>query len=222
MNTVYGAILSPFVRKVLMTLDYKQQLYEKINILPRLTPPEYARISPLRKVPAFKDDYVTLCDSSVICDYLENRYPQPSLYPKTPVDRARALWLEEFADTKLFEHLGPGLFFEKIVAPVMFRRASNDALIEQNIRALPPLLDYLEREVIPATGFLLGTELCIADLILPGVFLNASYANYQVDEKIWPRFAAYLKRSWAHPLYQARIAEEQQLLATMHARSKNK
>jgi glutathione S-transferase len=171
-------------------------------------------------VPAFKDDYVTLCDSSVICDYLENRYPKPALYPKSPLERARGLWLEEFADTELFVHLGPGLFFEKIVAPVMFRRPSNEELIQKSIRALPPLLDYLERDVIPATGFLLGTELCIADLILPGVFLNASYANYHVDENIWPRLAAYLKRSWAHPLYQARIAEEQQLLAAMQARLK--
>ena len=220
MNTVYGAILSPFVRKVLMALDYKKQSYEKINILPRMTPPEFVRISPLRKIPAFKDDYVELCDSSVICDYLENRYPQPSLYPKSPAERARALWLEEFADTKLFEHLAPGLFFERVVAPVMFRRPPNEALVQQNIRALPPLQDYLEREVVPATGFLLGTDITIADLILPGVFLNASYANYHVDEKIWPRLAAYLKRSWAHPLYQTRIAEEQQLLTAMQARAK--
>jgi glutathione S-transferase len=214
MNTVYGVVLSPFVRKVLMAMDYKKLTWELIMVVPHSTPQSYSQMHPLQKIPAFKDDYVTLCDSSVICDYLENRYPQSPLYPKNPADRARALWLEEFADTKLFELLGPGLFAERVVVPARFKRASNEQIIQKTLRALPQWLDYLERE-IPSTGFLLGPEICIADLIIPGLFLNAHYADYEVDDRLWPRLSAYLQRMWAHPLYQARMPDEKNLLAKM-------
>lgn len=49
------------------------------------------------------DDETTLCDSSVICQYLEDKYPQNALYPAGIVERAQARWLEEFADTRMGE-----------------------------------------------------------------------------------------------------------------------
>ena len=218
MNVVYGAILSPFVRKVLMTLEYKQIAYQHENVLPLRTPAEYVKISPLRKVPAFKDEYTTLADSSVICDYLEHKYPQRALYPKTAVERAKALWFEEYADAHLQPLLGPGLFFERLVTPVLFKRAPNQELIEKSLRALPAAQDYLETQ-IPSTGFLIGADLTIADLILPGVFLNAVYAEYEVDARRWPKLAAYLQRMFAHSLYLHRIEEERAVLAGLRPRS---
>ena len=216
MNVVYGAILSPFVRKVLMLLEHKQIEYTSENVLPFRTPADYARLNPLRKVPAFKDEYTTLADSSVICDYLEHKYPQRALYPKTAVERAKALWFEEYADSHLQPLLGPGLFFERVVAPVLQKRKPNEELIAKNLKALPAVQDYLETQ-IPGAGFLVG-DLTIADLILPGVFLNAKYAGYEVDPRKWPRLAAYIQRMIAHPLYVARIEQERAVLEGLRPR----
>ena len=214
MNKVYGVIISPFVRKVLMLLEYKQIAYEHEHTVPNSTEKPFAQISPLGKVPAFLDEYTALADSSVICDYLEHKYPQHPLYPKTPVARAKALWLEEYADTHLLQLLGPGLFFERLVAPAFFKRAPNQALIDSSLKALPAVQDYLETQ-IPATGFLAGTDLTIADLMLPGVFLNARYADYEVDARRWPKLAAYLQRMFAHPLYEKRITQEREVFGKM-------
>jgi glutathione S-transferase len=211
MNTVYGALLSPFVRKVLMTLEYKDAPYVSEPVRPFKNAEAFAKISPLRKVPAFSDEYITVADSSVICDYLEHKYPQPSLYPKNPVERAKVLWLEEFADTKLQENLGPGLFFEKVVAPVMFKRPCNEELIKKSAALLPALQDYLESQ-LTGSPFLIGAELSIADLSVPGVFLNGHYAGYDVDTRYWPKLAAYLQGMFAHPLYINRIEQERPLL----------
>lgn len=217
MNKVYGAILSPFVRKVLMTLEYKGAAYTVEMVLPFQNDPAYARISPLRKIPGFQDEYVTVSDSTVICDYLDHKYPQPPLYPNNAAERARALWFEEYADTRLQEHLGPGIFFERMVAPGMFKRPPDEDKIRRNMEAMPPHLDYLERE-LRAAGYLVGAELSIADLSVPSVFLNAHYAEYEVDARRWPKLAAYLKRMWEHPLYVARIEQEKKVLAALAER----
>ena len=65
----------------------------------------------------FTDDRVTLCDSSVICQYLEDRHPEPALYPRDLADRARARWLEEFADTRMGE-----VFIWRLFNEVAIRR----------------------------------------------------------------------------------------------------
>lgn len=218
MNVVYGAILSPFVRKVLMALEYKQIEYTNENVLPFRTPAAYAKLNPLRKVPAFKDEYITLADSSVICDYLEHKYPQAPLYPKTAVERAKTLWFEEYADSHLAQLILPGLFFERVVAPVLQKRAPDQTVIEKTLKALPAVQDYLETQM-PSTGFLVGVDLTIADLILPGLFLNATYAGYAVDVRRWPKLVAYLQRMFAHPLYAHRIEQERALLASLHPRT---
>lgn len=100
---IIGSFLSPYVRKVLVCLDAKGLAYEIDPIIPFFGDERFSKLSPIRRIPVFTDDRVTLCDSSVICQYLEDRYPTPALYPADIADRARARWLEEFADTRMGE-----------------------------------------------------------------------------------------------------------------------
>src|SRR5437763_16654003 len=97
MPTVYGIALSPFVRKVRVALAEKGVAYEVDPVLPVNVGPEYRKISPLGKVPAYRDGDTTLADSSVIIAYLDRTKPSPALYPSDPYDYARALWFEEFS-----------------------------------------------------------------------------------------------------------------------------
>src|SRR5262245_746078 len=98
---VVGSYLSPYVRKVLVCLDLKGVAYEIDPIVPFLGDQRFTQLSPLRRIPVLMDDRVTLADSSVICEYLEDRHPEPALRPRDVAARARARWLEEFADTRL-------------------------------------------------------------------------------------------------------------------------
>jgi glutathione S-transferase len=207
MNKVYGAILSPLVRKVLMVLEYKGIDYENIMVAPFRPTEELKKISPMGKIPAFVDDYVAIADSTVICDYIDNKYPQSSVYPTNPADRAQVLWLEEFADTELFEHLVKGLFFERVVAPQIHRKPTDEARVKDCIEKVEPALGYLERQ-ISSSEFLVAGQLSIADLSVGSIFLNAKYAKFTVDESRWPRLAAYLEAIYQHPVFVTRIEEE--------------
>ena len=59
-----------------VVLSEKGLPYEREEILPMNVPPEFKKISPLGKIPAYRDGEVTLCDSSVICAYLERVHPE--------------------------------------------------------------------------------------------------------------------------------------------------
>ena len=98
--TIIGALPSPFVRKVLAVCALKGVPYEIDPVIPFYGNEQFSKISPLRRIPVFRDDKVTLADSSVICQYLEDRYPEPRAYPTDIAERAEARWLEEFADSR--------------------------------------------------------------------------------------------------------------------------
>jgi glutathione S-transferase len=80
--TLYGANVSPFVRKVRAYLALKGIDYTLEPVNPFDPPAGYRDISPLGKIPAWRDDDVTLADSSVILLYLERRHSTPPLYPQ--------------------------------------------------------------------------------------------------------------------------------------------
>ena len=117
---VIGSFLSPYVRKVLVVLDLKGISYEIDPIVPFFGDDRFAKLSPLRRVPVLIDDAVALSDSSVICQYLEDRYPEPAVYPRDIAARARARWLEEYADTRMGDVFIWRLFNQVAIKPVLY------------------------------------------------------------------------------------------------------
>jgi len=190
---IIGSYLSPYVRKVLACLDLKGLAYEIDPIVPYMGDDRFTALSPLRRVPVLIDDRVTLADSSVICQYLEDRYPEPALYPLDVADRARARWLEEFADSRMGDVFIWGLFNHAVIAPAVWGTPRDLAVIDRIVsEEIPPVLDYLESQV-PAEEFLFGA-LCIADLSIAVFLRNAAFARYQVDPGRWPATARFVDR----------------------------
>jgi glutathione S-transferase len=99
--TIIGGYVSPYVRKVLVALHHKGVPYEIDPIIPFFGDDRFSQLSPLRRVPVLIDGDVVLSDSSVICQYLEDRHPEPALYPRDVAARAKARWLEEYADSRM-------------------------------------------------------------------------------------------------------------------------
>src|SRR5688572_30042808 len=93
---VIGNYISPYVRKLLVCLELKGLDYEIDPLVPFFGDDRFSQLSPLRTIPVLIDGDLVLNDSSVICQYIEDKYPQVPLYPTDVADRARARWLEEF------------------------------------------------------------------------------------------------------------------------------
>jgi len=190
---VIGSYLSPYVRKVLVVLWLKGVPYEVDPIVPFYGDDRFSEISPIRRIPVLIDDQVTLPDSSVICQYLEDRYPDPALYPERITDRARARWLEEFADSRMGEVFIWRLFNQVAIKPAVWGEPTDPAVVENVLKSdIPQILDYLERQV-PAQGFIFG-NLSVADISIACFFRNAGFARFRIDAADWPRTAAFVER----------------------------
>ena len=211
---IIGSYVSPYVRKVLACLYLKGLDYEIDPITPFLGGDEFERLSPLRRIPVLIDGDVTLCDSSVICAYLDEAYPARPLLPGDVKDRARARWFEEYADTRLGDLFIWGLFYPKIVSPIIWGRPGEPQRIEETLNeGLPRELDYLERE-LPADGFLFGADIGLADIAVATFFRNGVYAGFEVEAARWPLTAGFVERALAEPCFAAFLPFEQAQLGT--------
>ena len=209
MRIVYGANGSPFVRKVRVTLDEKKLPFEQEPIFPINVSAEFKKLSPLGKIPAFRDGDRTLSDSSVICAYLERQHPEPPLYPSDAYDYARALWFEEYGDSALAPVMGGKIFFPKVVGPRFLNRPTDEAAVKQAVdEDLPPLLDYLEGELADGRQALVGSRFSIADIGICTHFVNLRHAGYSVDRARWPRLAGYVAAVHARPSFKQVMDEE--------------
>jgi glutathione S-transferase len=210
MPTVYGVNASPFVRKVRVVLAEKQVAYdlEPIMVGPMM-PAEFRKMSPLGKIPAYKDEAGrVLADSSVISAYIERTHPSPALYPADAYDYARALWFEEWADSGLVAVIGAKIFFPKVVAPRFFGRPCDEAAVQKAIdEDLPPLFDYLESQ-LGSGPFLVGGALSIGDISVLSQFVNLRHAGVAPDAARWPKVAAYVAAGHARPAFKTLIDEE--------------
>lgn len=192
--TLIGNPVSPYVRKILAVCAVKGIEVAIDPITPFRGDETFSKISPLRRIPVWIEGDLTLCDSSIIAQYIEDTRPTPSVLPVEPKDRARARWIEEYADTRLFDVLGWKLFFQVAIKPRILKEETDPALVEKaRTVEIPETFDYLET-AMPQDGFLFGETAGLADFSLAPAFLNARVVGVEVDAGRWPKLAGWLGR----------------------------
>lgn len=191
MLTIIGNTVSPYVRKVLAILNFKGIEFEIDPIVPFFGNDEFAKISPVRRIPVLIDGETIVNDSSVVAQYIEEKYPHPTILPATAAARARSRWLEEFADTRMGDVFIWKAFGRMVIAPVFFGTARD---LEAHQRLLDTevveIMDYLE-SVTPAEGFLCG-PFGLADISVAVMFRNMMYARWTPDAARWPKVSRWL------------------------------
>jgi glutathione S-transferase len=198
---IIGSYVSPYVRKVLVCLELKGIDYEVDPITPFFGNDEFRRLSPLCRIPVIIDSDLVLTDSTVIAEYLDEAHPRPPLLPEEPRDRARARWLEEFADTRLGDVFIWGLFYPKMVHPRVWGEPGDQARIEKSLATdIPAALDYLEGQ-LPDEGYLFGA-IGLADIAIASFFRNAAYADFRPDTARWPKVARFVEMVLGHPAFE--------------------
>src|SRR5919204_6079686 len=88
MITLYDADRCPYCARVRIVLAEKDIEYETVDIDLDVRPGWIYEKNPLGRVPVLEEDTFVLAESAVINEYLEERYPEPPLWPPDPGERA--------------------------------------------------------------------------------------------------------------------------------------
>ena len=88
--TLYTTADDVQCHRVRLVLAAKGVSYERVQVDPSKPPPEdLIDLNPYGSTPTLVDRDLTLYDTAVVCEYLDERYPHPPLMPIDPLSRAR-------------------------------------------------------------------------------------------------------------------------------------
>jgi len=222
--TLWGAPVSPFVRKVRIVLARKGIPYKYTadnQVLPVAVlrhagkkeselPAILFEASPRGRVPVLEivgsdgKRFVT-DESQVIIAYLEDRFPNtPSVYPgTTPEQNARARWWQNWVDERL-EKATNALLRENLVKPGVYNEPSDESAAESARKELATFLKFADEQLKDGRKWLAGgSELSVGDIAFAAQYANHEVAKWNVDLLMYPRLDAYQKNLMVQPCVKA-------------------
>ena len=190
MPTLYTAERCPYAARARIVLAEKRLDYDAVEIDLDDRPAWLYDKNPLGRVPVYEEDGgFVLPESEVIMDYLEERYPEPALWPADPAERALGrLWLQRFDD-----RLGDAYY--------AVRRGTEGAREELDAK-----LGELDR-VLEGQPYVTGREYGLADIGYVPWLLRAT-ERLDVELEAFPALASWLERVAARPA----VAAERELV----------
>lgn len=201
-RVVYGVAVSPFVRAVRVVMHELNIPYELKEVLPvkllnalkMEIPADFAKVSPLGKIPAYTEGDFSLSDSRVISNYLHATTPGSTLYSKDAKEKARQEWFVKYTDEVIVPVIHGDILIERVVKKVVLKAETNEKVVQEALTTkLPPILDYLEKE-IGDKEWIAGSHFSMADIAIGTLFAGLKTAGEKVDATKYPKLASYIDR----------------------------
>jgi len=162
MAKLYHVPLSPFCRKVRLSLAEKRIECELVEERYWEPSPDFLRRNPAGKVPILRIDDKTLTESGAICEYLEEAYPQVSLLPKTADARFEVRRLVSWFDDKFHHEVTSKLVYERVNKKLMKQGYPDSKNVKAGARAIKFHLDYMAW-LLERRKWLAGEQMSLAD-----------------------------------------------------------
>ena len=185
MITLYDADRCPYCARVRITLAEKGIEYEPVMIDLDDRPGWIYEKNPLGRVPVLEEDTFVLAESAVIDEYLDERYPDPPLWPADPADRALGRML-------VFR-------FDEVSKPYYALRRGDDGARERLDSELAKL-----NAILHAGPFLSGRDYGLADIAYVPWILRAR-DRMGVELGSFPALADWVERLAARPAVAAEL-----------------
>jgi pyrimidodiazepine synthase len=184
--TLYDADRCPYCARVRITLAEKRLEYETVAIDLDDRPAWIYEKNPLGRVPVLEEDTFVLAESAVINEYLEDRYPESSLWPADPAPRGLGRML-------VFR-------FDELSRPYYALRRGEEGAGEGFDAALAELDGLLELQ-----PFLSGREFGLADIAYVPWILRAR-DRMDVELTPFPALAAWVAKLEQRPSIAAEVS----------------
>jgi glutathione S-transferase len=162
MNRLYHYPLSPFSRKVRLSLAEKRIEVELVEERFWEQDADFLRRNPAGKVPVLKMGNRMMAESSAICEYLEETHPTPSLLPSDADGRYEVRRLVAWFDDKFNSEVTNKLMGERVFRKIMGTGYPDSANVKAGSKAIKYHLDYMHW-LLDQRRWLAGNELSLAD-----------------------------------------------------------
>lgn len=162
MNRLYHYPLSPFSRKVRLSLAEKRIEVELVEERYWEKDADFLRRNPAGKVPVLKMGNRTMSDSTAICEYLEETHPTPTLLPQGADSRYEVRRLVAWFDDKFNEEVTTKLMGERVFRKVMGTGYPDSANVKAGSKAIKYHLDYMHW-LLDQRRWLAGNDMTLAD-----------------------------------------------------------
>ena len=178
MRVLYHLPLSPYARKVRLVLAEKRLPFELQLEKVWQRRPEYLAINAAATVPTLVDESgLAVADSSVICEYLEEAYPEaPTLLPKTMPERVEARRLVAWFDGKFGTDVSRNLLGEKFMKRVLGHGNPDAGALRAGYANLRHHIEYIGW-LAETRRWLAGDELSLADFAAAGHLSALDFAS---------------------------------------------
>lgn len=162
MNRLYHYPLSPFSRKVRLSLAEKRIEVELVEERFWEKDADFLRRNPAGKVPVLKMGDRTMADSTAICEYLEEKHQTQPLLPKDAEGRYEVRRLVAWFDDKFNEEVTAKLMGERVFRKVMGTGYPDSTNVKAGAKAIKYHLDYMAW-LLDQRRWLAGNDMSLAD-----------------------------------------------------------
>jgi len=162
MARLFHVPLSPFCRKVRLSLAEKKIEVELVEERYWDPDPDFLRRNPAAKVPVLRLDGVMMSESAAICEYLEETRPEQSLLPKDPQQRLEVRRLVGWFDDKFHSEVTSKLLYERVNKKMMGQGFPDSRNVKDGAKAIKYHLDYMTW-ILDHRRWLAGDAMTLAD-----------------------------------------------------------
>ncbi|AZQ65758.1 glutathione S-transferase family protein [Silicimonas algicola] len=205
MIRLYHVPLSPFCRKVRLSLAEKRLEVELVEERYWERDPDFIRRNPAGKVPILKIDGLTLSESAAICEYLEERYPDPPLMPRNPAARHEVRRLVGWFDDKFHNEVTSKLLYERVNKKITKQGYPDSGNVKAGARAIKFHLQYLGW-LLDERRWLAGPELTLADFAAAAHLSSLDYIS-DVDWNLNPTVRDWYAKIKSRPAFRSLLAD---------------
>lgn len=206
MTRLYHVPLSPFCRKVRLTLAEKKVEVELVEERYWEQTPEFLRRNPAGKVPILRYDGKVMSESQAICEYLDETIPEPRLIPRDAAARYEVRRLCAWFDDKFHEEVTSKLVYERVNKKVMKLGYPDSKNVKSGSTRIKYHLDYMSW-LLDQRRWLAGNEMTLADFAAAA---HLSCLDY-ISDVDWNR--SQVVRDWyakikSRPSFRSLLADQ--------------
>lgn len=176
MARLFHAPLSPFSRKVRLSLAEKKIECELVEERYWEKDPDFLRRNPAGKVPVLRIGEKTFSESAAICEYLEEAYPEPALMPRKAESRFEVRRLVSWFDDKFHHEVTSNLLYERVNRKLHGTGYPISSNVKAGAKAIKFHLDYMNW-LLEHRRWLAGDSMSLADFAAAAHLSSLDYIS---------------------------------------------